>query len=431
MTPAPTPARRGRRAGLRATVAVLTVALGAGGCGSGRTRTPETVLPTAAPGPSTASTTAPAPTTGTSTTTSTVARPVVAAPVRVNIGFLGTDAAAGGDPTLGPSVENGERLAVSQFTSDHPNLIVTIDPVALGAISAAAGAQRLIAAGVVAVIGPELPSEARSALPALTAAGIPAVTATATASDLTQSGWSLFRVVADDRQQGIDAAAELVTSLHLTSLGVLAGDVGGAATRTAWLSSEATQLGATVVDEPGLVTATTAAGVARAAVGSGVAGVYFSGPDAVAQLLVSDLIADGYQGVVLIAAGGAASVLAPLGSTADGVYVASAADDPAAIAAHGGNGLVFDDAFRAAFGSDPPVWAAEAYDATDVVLQAIAAGATTGPAVSAYVFNHTWNGVTGLLSFDSSGDQVNPPIFVSRIENGVPVQIAVTSQASS
>jgi branched-chain amino acid transport system substrate-binding protein len=429
MIPAPALARWGRRARLRATVAVIAVGLGAGGCGAGPTRTPETAAPPApASSPAVASTAPPA----TSTTTGTVAVPVTAAPVRINLGFLGTDA-AGDDLTLGRPVENGERLAVSQFLSDHPGLLVTIDAVSVGSDPTAAGAggaaQRLVADGVVAVIGPEVSTEARVALPVLTAAGVPAVTATATAEDLTQSGWSFFSVVADDRQQGVDAAAELVTSLHLSSLAVLTGEAGGAATRTAWVASTATQLGA-AVDEPALVTGTTAAAAARAAVGSGVEGVYFSGPDTVAQLLVSDLIAIGYQGVVLIAADDASSVLTPLGSTADGVYIASAADDPIAIAAHGGNGLVFDDAYQAAFGSEPPVWAAEGYDAANVVLQAVAAGATTGPAVSTYIFNHSWTGVTGLLSFDSNGDRDDPPIFISRLEKGAPVQIAAATQTS-
>jgi ABC-type branched-subunit amino acid transport system substrate-binding protein len=153
--------------------------------------------------------------------------------------------------------------------------------------------------------------------------------------------------------------------------------------------------------------------------------VYFSGPAPTARTLVADLIGDGYQGVVMIASDLAPTVLAPLGSTADGVYVMSPADAPAAIAAGGGAGLVFTDAYRAAFGTEPPVWAAEAYDATNIVLAAVASGATTGPAVADYLYNHSWPGVTRRLTFNSSGDQIDPPVFVSRINNGVAEQIAV------
>ena len=35
--------------------------------------------------------------------------------------------------------------------------------------------------------------------------------------------------------------------------------------------------------------------------------------------------------------------------------------------------------------------------------------------------------MTEVVSFDSNGDQSDPPVFVSQIRNGTPVQIAVTT----
>ena len=278
------------------------------------------------------------------------------------------------------------------------------------------------------MIGPQSSTEVAAALPILTAAGIPAITATATAPDLAGSGWtSFFRMVADDRQQGIAAASELVGSLHLSNLAVLAGGAGAALIRGTWVSSAATRLGAIATPPASTATPAAVANGARLAVSSGVDGIYFSGPSTLARALVGDLSDDGYQGALMIAADDPSTALGPLGASADGVYLASPADAPAA-AAHSGPGLVFEDAYRAA-SAPTPIWAAEAYDATNFVLQGVASGATTGPAVAAYLFNHTSSGVCGPLSFESSGNAADPPLFVSQMRNGVPVQVATVASS--
>jgi branched-chain amino acid transport system substrate-binding protein len=419
--------------------AVLAVAVGLGACGDHRG------APTAR-----------------SNASSTTLPPVVT----VKVGFLGVDGGPGA--TLSQTVEEAERLAVSQFTSDHPRIQVQIDSRPSGgtAAGAALAARALVADGVVAVIGPQSSTEVAGALPVLSAAGIPALTATAMTTDLAESGWtSFFRVVADDQQQGVDDAAELVTSLHVTSVAVLAGAGAGDQTRAAWVASDVADLGASVAFSTAVTTPAAAVAAARQIVGTGVDGVFFSGTGAVARVLVSSLAGDGYQGTELVAAvpdgsatpapaaaatgtsptsagqtggrpGGAdaaeepVSELDPIGATADGVYLSSPADDPAA-AAGGGSALVFDDAFRAAFGAPPPLWGAEAYDAANMVLAAVAAGERTGPSIGAYLFNHTWNGVSAVIGFDGNGNEVNPPVFVSQVRNGVPVQIATVTPTSS
>jgi branched-chain amino acid transport system substrate-binding protein len=356
----------------------------------------------------------------------------VVVPVTVRIGFLG--ARTGPTAALGRTVENGARLAVSQFTSDRAGVrVVMVDqPTGGTAAGAARAAGQLVADGVVAVIGPQSAPEVRAALPILTAAGIPAVSATATATGLAEAGWtSFFRVVADDQQQGADEAEELVGVLHLDTLAILAGPGAANQTRAAWVSSDATDLGASILFQSSVVTEAAAPVAARAVVGSGVGAVFFSGSDPMAQTLVTALAADGYQGAILVASDSTSAMLGPLGAAADGAYVVSPADDVAAAAANGGQALVFNDAYLAAFGTQPQAWGAEAYDAAGIVLAAVAAGATTGPAVQAYLFNNQSAGVTATIAFDSNGDAVNPPVFVSQVRDGISVQIASTTATSS
>jgi branched-chain amino acid transport system substrate-binding protein len=175
-----------------------------------------------------------------------------------------------------------------------------------------------------------------------------------------------------------------------------------------------------------VATRAAAASAAADIVGSGVDGVFFSGRAAVGRALVVDLSGNGYQGAILMASDSPASILRELGSTADGVYVASAADDPAATAARNPGALAFYDAYRGAFGSQPPIWAAEGYDATDAVLAALTGGARTGPTIGSYLLAHSSGGVSGPVAFGPDGNQVDPPVYVSEIRDGQPVQVAIT-----
>ena len=389
------PGRAGRGRLLRAGAVLAALVAVGGGCGGGR--------PAVSP---------PDPT----STTGQVA-PVIP----VKIGFLGAMTGAGA--AVSRAVENGERLAVSQFAGDHPRFDLVLDVRSTDGTpaGAAAAARRLVADGVLAVIGPQAAGGVQAALPVLSAAGIPAVTATATTTELGESGWtSFFRVVADDQQQAVADAQELVTSLHVASLAVVAGTAASDRSQAAWVSSEATGLGASVGLEASVTTAAGAEVTAAQIVASGVAGVFFSGSAPAARSLVADLSNDGYQGAILIASDAPSSVLRPLGSQADGVYVAGPVDDSTAAAASGGAALVFNDAYRAAFGAEPPLWSAEAYDATNILLAAVASGAPTGPAVIEYLFNHTSAGVTEVVSFDSNGDQSDPRSSSPRSGTGLP-----------
>jgi branched-chain amino acid transport system substrate-binding protein len=350
-------------------------------------------------------------------------------PVTLRLGFVG--ATSGTGAALSRAVEYGERLAVSQFTSDNAGIDVLVDARSTRGTpaGAAAAARRLVRDGVVAVIGPQSPAEVGGALPVLSAAGIPAVTATATATALAGSGWtSFFRVVADDGQQGVDEGGELVSSLHLSSLAVLSEGSSSDRDRSAAAASEAALLGATVSIDRAVTTPAGATDVAARIVESGIDGTYFSGIGPVALDLVTDLTDDGYQGRILIATDAPSSVLDPLGTTADGVYLASAVGSPAATAAQSSRALAFYDAYRAAFGSRPPVWAAQGYDAAEAVLAAVTGGARSGRDVSSYLFTHTSSGVSAPVAFAGDGNQINPPVYVSEIRAGTPVQVAITTQ---
>jgi ABC-type branched-subunit amino acid transport system substrate-binding protein len=431
-------------------------------------------------------------------------------PLTLSLGFIGHLRGLGASTAL--AVEQGERLAVSQYAGGAPGVDVVLDQATSDgtAAGAASAARRLVADRVVAIIGPQTATELQGAGPVLAAAGIPtlsvstadsapdavpptsgapttvapgtvapatvapATVAPATVSPATvaprtspatprptgsrppaaatggrgvvsaastptstttapgPSGpvpsagtvpW-LFRLAADNAQQGTAAAGELTSELGATTLAVVSGPAGPDRVRARAVVAAARLGGATVAVRATISGRSHLASMAMRIVGSGASGVYASGPTGTVGALIGALDAAGYQGVIVVAAGDGSpqAVRRGLGPDADGVYVLSPADDTAAAAAGGGSALVFDDAYRAAFGQVPPIWSVEAYDATRFVLAAVSGGAATAAAVGAYLLGHTWSGVGTQLAFTSEGALVSPPVFVSRVERAAVVQ---------
>lgn len=77
----------------------------------------------------------------------------------------------------------------------------------------------------------------------------------------------------------------------------------------------------------------------------------------------------------------------------------------------------FATAYTQAYGEAPGPFAAQAYDAMTAILDAVEAGATTGPQIQAFLDGYAFTGVTGELAFDENGD-VAGVYEVSVVENG-------------
>ena len=83
----------------------------------------------------------------------------------------------------------------------------------------------------------------------------------------------------------------------------------------------------------------------------------------------------------------------------------------------------FITAYRERFQSDPSIFAAQAYDAMHVVLDAIRRGATTGPDVRIQLFvRHDLPTLSGLEKFDEGGI-LTRKVYMIQIQNGRFVQL--------
>jgi branched-chain amino acid transport system substrate-binding protein len=391
---------------IKAAAMVGVAALGLAACGSSKSSTssPTTVA---------SATTAPSGTTSPAQT--------------LKLGFFG--ALTGADAQLGINIKDGEQLAISQYNAANPSVKVTIDAFdSQGDPSQANnGATKLIGDKVVAVIGPAFSGESAAADPIFEQAGIPNVSASATNVKLAQNGWKFFhRVLADDGAQGPGDADYLVKTLGDKTVYVIDdsstyGEGLADAVRATLKTNGGTDAGDDHISPTGADYGSTVNKV----VASKASAVFFGGYYDAAGRLVNQLRSAGYKGVFMSGDGSedARFVSDAGGAPAEGAYLSCACADetsnPAAQA--------FVSAYRAAFGTAPAIYSAEAYDATNFVLAAIKSGATTGATINSYLASNSWAGVTKTVKFLPNGNVSGGTIYVYQVKSGKIVQIGTTS----
>jgi len=385
----------------RKTIAVfVVVALGLGACGS-----------------SDRSVAAPTSTTSVTIPTQTI-----------RLGFFGP--LTGSDAQLGVSIEDGMELAASQYDVTKPGVKIVIERFDSrgNPATAASGATTLIDDKVVAVIGPALSSESVVADPVFEAAGIPNVTVSATAVNLARYGWEFFhRVVADDSALGAGATDFLVRSLGDKAVAVVDDSTTyGEALAGAARQQLAINGGQDVFDghvRAGIAVTGPTVGAITAAHPTA---VLFAGSYTAAGRLLDQLRVAGYKGhfMAVDGPGGSRLVTSAEGpGVADGTYLGCVCTDESASL----KAQVFNTSYRAEFGTGPPPYSAEAYDATSAVLAAITSGASTPVDINTYLGTHSYVGITKTIKFLPNGNISGAASYVSEIRDGQIVPVGATS----
>lgn len=268
-----------------------------------------------------------------------------------------------------------------------------------------------------AVLGFSFSSVALSGLPVYTQCGLPVVASAVTSPELTGASDIFFRTVFTDAYQGSEAAKFWVENRGVKNVAVLyQQDDYGKGVADAF-SKELKELG-------GTVTSSQAYQLGTVNFGSTVDTALKDDPDAVfiggfyteAGKIVNQ-IRDAGSDVPIFASDGSASpvFLDLAGKNGDGVelYSAFSSSDPRAEASG------FVEAFKKKYDKEPSSWAALAYDATNVVAQAIEKAGGTDRAKVAEEIRNTkdFNGVSGSITFDKDGNRVGTLTF-QRVEDG-------------
>ena len=356
---------------------------------------------------------------------STTTVPQAGPTATMRIGFIGALTGPSGD--VGSAIANGEKLAISQFDAVDPPVKVALDAVdtAGDASRARSAAMKLVADKVVALIGPTQGTEALVADPVFDQAGIPSITVSAAETDLAGRGWRFFhRVIPDGSLQGQADGGFLVKNLHAATVAVIY----DSSTPSRELSVSAQEAvagaGARVVSSDQLDgrPADLSAAVERVMAAPPDV-VFFSGAATTAAQLVEHLQTAGFSGKFLAGVSDPGAFLAAAGpAAAEGAYLtcacASTADNPDAQA--------FNAAYLAQFGSSPGAWSAEAYDATNAVLQAIKSGDMTPAAINEFLATIDYSGITRSIKFMPDGDWAGQTVYIFKVESGQLVQVATS-----
>jgi len=324
------------------------------------------------------------------------------------------------EPVVASSTQLGAQLAVDEFNTANPNCQVTLEVEAGsgGETAAADAANKIVATPqALAVVGPKRSGDAEVAAPILNTGGVPFISATATRTDLSAHGWNMFhRVVGTNKSLGIAAVRYMTETLGAAKIAVIDDatpfSIDLASTVTQTLGANATVVG-TIIDDP----ATTTAIVAQLAGFGATDAVYFAGYELKAASLLHQLRAAGISSTFV---GSdtlpSATFLDAAGNEAEGVIATCLCTPLSEISA----GDDFATRFSAKFPNADPndEYAAEAFDATNLVLATIASGNHDRASIANAISSITWNGITRTIHFDANGEVTDPVVWVSEVHGG-------------
>ncbi|WP_165984033.1 branched-chain amino acid ABC transporter substrate-binding protein [Streptomyces sp. YIM 98790] len=327
---------------------------------------------------------------------------------------------SGPNVQLGVNMVNGVQLAIDEANESGEydvkfELFEADDGGEPG--KATAAAQSAIDAGVIAVVGPAFSGAAEVAAPNYGEAGIAALTPSATRPDLTEKGFKTFlRAVPSDAEQG-KAIADFFVSQDIAKA-VLIDDTDDYAVGLADVAQQhLEEAGVEVVRESVPADTVDHSGIARTVVESGAGAVAYTGYYSQAGPLAVKLNEAGYEGIGLGGDGVKDPQFVSLaGAAAENWYLSCPCRDLTTDEA----GQSFIDRYKAAFDAEPGTYSPEAYDATKMIIEAVAELGDGADAKSVYeaLAAGTHEGVAKTLSFTETGEYNGAGIYMYQVTGG-------------
>jgi len=343
------------------------------------------------------------------------------------IGFIG--ALSGDNAQLGINERNGVQLAIEQANQsgkyDFKLVLNAQDSVGDPAQAPPAATALISDPQVVATVGPAFSGESEAVNPTFCGASppMPLVTASASRGTLQTHGWKCWhRIIPNDNVEGSQGADWLArTGAHRVFVLNDLSAYGQGVANT--MASELKAKGVTVVAKG--VDGTTTKNynpIAQTIKAAGVDAIFYGGYDAQAALLAKALKAAGFTGRTVTGNGGKSSVFTDdAGPAGNGWYFTCGCQD----ATTAPSAQDFAAAYQAKFHTPPSTYSPEAYDATNLIIDAISKAAASGTAtrdtVLTAINNEDYKGITAELKFQSNGELVPSNLIVNlyRQTNGV------------
>jgi branched-chain amino acid transport system substrate-binding protein len=330
---------------------------------------------------------------------------------------------SGGSAEAGQDILNGARLAADQANAKGGVLgrkieIVSADD-ACDAQQGVTAAQKLVDAGVVAVVGGYCSSAALPESGIFHTAGVAFVADASTNPQLTEQGFdNVFRDIGRDDQQGPFAANFMVDDLHAHRIAIVHDNTVYAkglaeATRTALANKPDVQVvffDAITPGEKDFTATLTRIKSLRPDV------LYFTGYYAEGGLLARQFKELHVPGVFMAGdANNDPTFIKEAGGAANGVLVTSAP-----LAQFLPEAKAYIAAYRAKYGHAPGPYSAYEFDAVNIAIAAIKRAHTTDRAaiIKALARTKGFKGITGMISFNDKGDRAGVNYMVLEIRSG-------------
>ena len=337
---------------------------------------------------------------------------------------------SGGNQQLGLNMVFGVQLAINQANANSKLpfklRLATYDDQGDPTISPTQAQGAVANKNLVAIVGPAFSGATAAAEPYYHAAHIATVSPSATRVTLASSGWNnFFRVVADDGVQGPADANYLVKKLGKKSLYVVNDGTAYGQGLASAVATQATSDGATVTQatvpgtaqcQNGSASATQYSAAATQAVASNASAMFYGGYYCDLGLFLGALQSAGYKGAIMSGDGSDTTALiqgTTPASAANGVYLTCAC---AASTNH-----AFNRAYQrlAHFSAANATYGPEAYDATNVIINAIKhLKKVTRAGIVAELHKLAFKGMTKVVRFQKDGNIAGSAIFVNQVVNG-------------
>jgi branched-chain amino acid transport system substrate-binding protein len=326
------------------------------------------------------------------------------------IGFIG--ALSGPNAQLGINERNGAQLAVEEANASGKYKF----KIALDAqdsegdpAKAPAAATALISnSAVLATVGPAFSGESEAVDPSFCDANpaMPIVTASASKGTLQTHGWKCWhRIIPNDNVEGAQGADWLARTgakkvFVLNDLSAYGQGVANTMAQT--LKSKNVAVVTKGVDGTSTRNYNPIAQTIKA---SGADALFYGGYDAQAALLAKALVSAGFTGRTVTGNGGKSSVFTKdAGKAGNGWYFTCGCQD----ATTAPSAKAFTAAYQKKFNTPPSTYSPEAYDAANLLIEAIntasQSGEPTRQTVLAALDKANFTGITTTIQFASNGE---------------------------
>ncbi|WP_020658772.1 branched-chain amino acid ABC transporter substrate-binding protein [Amycolatopsis benzoatilytica] len=290
----------------------------------------------------------------------------------------------GSSAAIGPNMKNGAQLAVDEINAkggvNGRKLELTVEDEACDPKTAAAGAAKLVTAGIAVSVGGYCSSATLPTLSIFNKANIPMIIPAANSADLVaQKLPNVFLLNGTGIQQA-ESAAKFIKAQGSKAVALLDDNTSYSTDIAKRTQQDLQQVGVPVVNHQSVTAGESDySGAVNAVVQSKADFVYWTGYYQEGGLIIKQLKAAGYQGKIMVADGSVDPKLVEIAGqqNAQGVF-ATMTQTPQTIP--GGEAWV--KSYQAKFGGAPGPYSTQAYDAVRVAAEAVKnAGGTDGKAV--------------------------------------------------